>query len=51
MASVTLELIRYARDLRFDALPNEAVETARHCLLDYIGVGLAGANDSVKLVD
>ena len=42
---VTLALVDRALDTRFDDLPAEIVEVARQCLLDWIGVTLAGASE------
>ncbi|HZU72137.1 MAG TPA: MmgE/PrpD family protein [Acidimicrobiales bacterium] len=44
-AGLTAELARRAGATRFDALPGEVVELARQCLLDWLGVTLAGAGE------
>jgi 2-methylcitrate dehydratase PrpD len=41
----TVSLVRRARGIRSEALPDEVVETARHCLLDFLGCALAGAGE------
>ena len=41
----TRALVRRVRGIRFDTISNEARETARHCLLDFLGCALAGAGD------
>lgn len=46
-AGLTEYLARRAAALRFDALPADAVEAAKHCILDTMGVLIAGANDPV----
>jgi 2-methylcitrate dehydratase PrpD len=47
--SVTRALVAAVRGIRYDALPQEAREAAHHCLLDFLGVALAGARE--PLVD
>jgi len=42
---LTRVLARNASALRFDQLPAPVIELARQCVLDYIGVALAGARD------
>ena len=46
---VTLALVEAVRGIRYDEIPQEARETARHCLLDFFGVALAGSRE--PLVD
>src|SRR5262245_23339988 len=46
---ITRALVRTVRALRYDELPNDAREVARHCVLDFFGVALAGAGE--PLVD
>lgn len=42
------ELIgRFAYDLRYTSLPEEVVLRAKYCLLDYLGVALAGSTSSL----
>jgi 2-methylcitrate dehydratase PrpD len=48
--SATRELAELARSLTFAALPPDAVTTARHCLLDWLGTTLAGANEPLALI-
>lgn len=45
----TRALIEAVRGLRWEALPEEAREAGRHCLLDFVGVAIAGARE--PLVD
>jgi 2-methylcitrate dehydratase PrpD len=46
---ITRALVRTVRTLRYDELPEDAREVARHCVLDFFGVALAGAGE--PLVD
>jgi 2-methylcitrate dehydratase PrpD len=46
---VTHALVEAVRGVRYDEIPQEARETARHCLLDFFGVALAGSRE--PLVD
>lgn len=46
---VTRQLVESVRGLRFETLPAEVAAKARHCLLDWLGVALAGARE--PLVD
>jgi 2-methylcitrate dehydratase PrpD len=46
---ITRALVGAVRNLRYDDLPNDAREVARHCVLDFFGVTLAGARE--PLVD
>jgi 2-methylcitrate dehydratase PrpD len=41
----TRALVRRVRAIRYEELPDDARETARHCLLDFLGCALAGADD------
>ena len=41
----TLGLVRAVRDLRWDQAPEDAREVARHCLLDFLGVAVAGSRE------
>ena len=45
--SLTRALAERACAVAYDALPAEVRELARQCVLDYIGVGLAGAGDEL----
>jgi 2-methylcitrate dehydratase PrpD len=47
--AVTRALIDAVRPLRYEALPAEVREVARHCVLDLLGVAVAGARE--PLVD
>lgn len=44
-AELTLAIARRAAELRFDDLPADIVERAQHCVLDWCGVALAGAQE------
>lgn len=44
-AAITRPLAEFASGLRFEDLPEEVVAVARHCLLDMIGVTLAGMDE------
>ncbi len=46
---ITRALVGAVRNLRYDDLPDDAREVARHCVLDFFGVALAGARE--PLVD
>jgi 2-methylcitrate dehydratase PrpD len=46
-SSLTRTLAERARAVTYDALPAEVRELARQCVLDYLGVGLAGADDEL----
>lgn len=48
-AAVTQALIDAVRPLRYEDLPADVREVARHCLLDFLGVAIAGAHE--PLVD
>jgi 2-methylcitrate dehydratase PrpD len=41
----TLGLVRAARGIRWDDTPADAREAARHCLLDFMGVAIAGSHE------
>jgi 2-methylcitrate dehydratase PrpD len=43
--NLTRTLARYAADLRFDDIPEEVRTVVRHCLLDWLGVTLAGSRE------
>jgi 2-methylcitrate dehydratase PrpD len=42
---LTRALVRRARSIRYEEIPDEAREVARHCLLDFLGCAIAGADD------
>ncbi len=46
-ANLTRTLAERAVAMTYDALPAEVRELARQCVLDYLGVGLAGADDEL----
>ncbi|HVB05243.1 MAG TPA: MmgE/PrpD family protein [Acidimicrobiales bacterium] len=49
-ASSTARLATEAAALRFAALPPDVVTLAKHCLLDAVGVGLAGAGSEAARI-
>ncbi len=46
-SNLTRALAERAGAVSYDALPVEVPELARQCVLDYLGVGLAGADDEL----
>lgn len=42
---LTTELARRARDIRFENLPGDVIDLAKHCILDFVGLMLVGANE------
>src|SRR5439155_20741588 len=44
-AGATLALVRAVRGIRYEEIPADAREVARHCLLDFLGCALAGARE------
>ena len=52
-AEITRRLAEFASSLSFEEIPTEAVTVAKHCLLDWFGVTLAGAEEPLtqKLFD
>ena len=49
-ANLTRTLAERAVAVAYDALPGEVRELARQCVLDYLGVGLAGADDELARI-
>jgi 2-methylcitrate dehydratase PrpD len=49
-ASLTGELARRAAALRYDDLPEDIRLLARHCLLDWLGVTLAGSREELARI-
>jgi 2-methylcitrate dehydratase PrpD len=47
VTNLTQVLARQSAALEYDAMPAEAHELARQCVLDYFGVALAGAGDQL----
>ena len=47
---ITRSLANHAMGLTFKALPAEVVEVAKHCLLDWIGVALAGSKEPLTQI-
>lgn len=41
----TQALVDAVQGIRFEEIPDDALEAARHCLLDFLGVALAGARE------
>ena len=48
--NLTRTLAERACAVTYDALPAEVRELARQCVLDYVGVGLAGADDELARI-
>ena len=48
--NLTRTLAERARAITYDALPEPVRELARQCMLDYLGVGLAGADDELARI-
>jgi 2-methylcitrate dehydratase PrpD len=44
---VTRALVEHARAIRYEDVPPEALEAARHCLLDFLGCALAGSSEEL----
>jgi 2-methylcitrate dehydratase PrpD len=44
-SSLTRALVRAVRGIRWDNIPENAREVARHCLLDFFGVAIAGSRE------
>ena len=42
---ITQALIDTVRGLSYGSISDDALEVARHCLLDYLGVALAGSSE------
>jgi 2-methylcitrate dehydratase PrpD len=49
-ANLTRTLAEWAVAVTYEALPDEVRELARQCVLDYLGVGLAGAADELARI-
>ena len=49
-ANLTRTLAERAVAVTYDALPGEVRELAQQCVLDYLGVGLAGADDELARI-
>jgi len=43
--AATLDLVRAVRAMRWDQAPEDAREVARHCILDFLGVAVAGSRE------
>src|SRR5438874_12108053 len=44
-AGATRALVRAVRGIRYEEIPADAREVARHCLLDFLGCALAGSRE------
>jgi 2-methylcitrate dehydratase PrpD len=44
---ITRTLVRAVRGIRWDETPGDAREVARHCLLDFFGVAIAGSREAL----
>ncbi len=42
---VTRALVRKVREIRYEEIPDDARQAARHCLLDFVGCALAGSRE------
>jgi 2-methylcitrate dehydratase PrpD len=49
-SGITRELIAHTQRFRFGALPDDVKEIARRCVLDWVGVALAGSRDELTHV-
>jgi 2-methylcitrate dehydratase PrpD len=49
-ANLTVALAAQASAVSYDALPEPVRELARQCVLDYLGVALAGADDALATI-
>ena len=49
-SNLTRTLAERACAITYDALPEDVRELARQCVLDYLGVGLAGADDELARI-
>src|SRR6059058_2356201 len=47
-AGATLALVRAVRGIRYEEIPADALEAARHCLLDFLGCALAGSREPLS---
>lgn len=47
---VTRALVEHARAIRYDDIPETALEATRHCLLDFLGCAVAGASEELTQV-
>src|SRR4051812_45456718 len=42
---LTVEVAERAHGVRFESLPPDVVDLAKHCILDFVGLMLVGANE------
>ena len=47
---MTHALVSHARAITFAEIPDETLEVARHCLLDFVGCALAGADEDLTKI-
>lgn len=47
-SGATRALVQRVRSIRYEQLPDEAREAARHCLLDFLGCALAGSREPLS---
>ncbi len=47
---ITRVLAEHSMRLEFETLPEDVVETAKHCLLDWLGVTIAGAEEPLTRI-
>ncbi len=48
--AATLALVRAVRAMRWDQAPEDACEVARHCILDFLGVAVAGSREPLTQI-
>lgn len=48
--AATQALVRAARGIRWDDIPEDAREVARHCLLDFVGCAVAGSREPLSTI-
>jgi 2-methylcitrate dehydratase PrpD len=49
-SEITQQIAACLREFRFESLPHAAIELAKHCLLDWLGVTLAGAREPAAAI-
>jgi 2-methylcitrate dehydratase PrpD len=49
-AGITATLSKFATGLGFDDLPDDVVSLAKHCVLDWLGVTIAGINEPLSRI-
>ena len=48
--AATLGLVRAVRAMRWDQASEDAREVARHCILDFLGVAVAGSREPLTQI-